>query len=164
VPADVVEDRRAVDDLVAVDSGHGAADDVAGVVAARARGGDAHRAEALENLREILDAQPVELEGLARGDVAEAVAEILGDAAERRELRRVELPAGNLGAEHEIAAVLRALAVDTVPLEAVEVVFRNRLEADLGVAIDVVNDVEAILDDFELFLRRGAVDEVTRSR
>ncbi len=164
VPADLAQLRRGIDDLVLVDAGHGAADDVARVVAARAGGGDADRIQPLEDLGEILDPQPVKLERLPRGDVAEAVAEVLRDAAQGRELRGVELSAGNLGAQHEVAAVLRALAIDAVPFEAVEVVLRDRLEADPGIAVDVVNDVETVLGHLEFFLRRGAVDKVTRCR
>ena len=164
VPVDIVQDRCAVDNLVLVDPGNGATDDVAGIVAASAGGGHADLIQALKDFRKILDLEPVILKGLPRGDIAEAMAEIVGDAGHYGQLRRGELSAGNLGAEHEKAAVLGALAIDAVPLEAVEIVLGNGLETGLGVAINIVDDVEAILDRFELFLGRVAGTEIAGCR
>ena len=88
--------RRGVDDLIGIDARHRAADDIAGIVAASAARGHADGGKHPENRRDVLDAQPVELDGLARGDVAEAVGEALGDFRKHLRLGGVQLPAGDL--------------------------------------------------------------------
>ena len=54
---------------------------------------------------------------------------------------------------HEIAAVLRLLPIDAVPLHPVEIVRLDRGEAGLRVAVNVVDDVEAVLIQLHLLLR-----------
>jgi len=50
--------------------------------------------------------------------------------------------------DHEIARILRLLAIDAVPLHTIEVVGVNRGETSLGVAINVVDDLQAVLSSF----------------
>jgi hypothetical protein len=64
---------------VRVDSGEGAAGDVAGDVAASAGGAEAYGPEAFEEFGEIFYADPMELDVLADGDVGDAVAEVVGE-------------------------------------------------------------------------------------
>ena len=137
--------RSGVDDLIRVDAGHRAADDVASVVAACATRRHTDRGEFTENAGEILDAQPVILDGLAGGDVAEPVAEAVGDALQEAGADGGELAAGDLRAHHEEARFLRLLPIDAIPFHAVEVAGVDGLEAGLRIAINVVDDVEPVL-------------------
>src|SRR5581483_8330290 len=135
-----------------------AADDIAGDIAAGAAGAEADALELGENGGDVLDAQPVELDGHAGGDVGETVTETLGDFADLGRLDGVELAAGDAQAHHEKARILRLLPVDAVPLHAVEIAGIDRGEARLRVAIDVVDDVEAVFIQLHLLLR-GEGDE-----
>ncbi len=153
VPADLVQLAVRVDDLLGIDAGDGAADDVAGVIAASAAGGDADGIEGGEDFRDILDAEPVHLDGLAGGDIREAVGELVGDPGDDMGLGGGELAAGDFGPEHEVAGVLGLLSINAVPFEALEVVVRNGVETAFGVPVDVVDDGERVFLLFELLLR-----------
>ena len=59
---------------------------------------------------------------------------------------------GDFCAEHEEAGVLGLLAVNAVPLEAFEIVVVDGGEAGLGVAVDIVDDVEGVFFLLELLL------------
>ena len=63
-----------------------------------------------------------------------------------------ELAAGDLCAEHEVAGVLGLLAIDAVPLEALEIVIGDGGETALRVAVDIVDDGEAVFLLLELLL------------
>ena len=106
------------------DTGHAA--DVAGRVATGLHGGEAHVPEALPDAGDVLDADPVDLDGLAGGDVGVAVAEHravvralgegVGDDADLADLGRGQDAAGDLDPHHEGVAAL-ALGVEADPLE-----------------------------------------------
>ena len=70
----------------------------------------------------------------------EAVGELVGELRDDARLRGVELAAGDLRAQHEVAGVLRLLAIDAVPLEPLEILVGDRGEAGLRVAVDIVDD------------------------
>ena len=117
---------QGLDHLVGVDTRDRAAADVARRVPAGLQGGEADVPEALPDPGDVLDAQPVELDGLAGGDVGVAVAEHravvgtlaegVGGDADLPGLCGREHAAGDLDPHHEGVAPL-ALGVDTDPLE-----------------------------------------------
>ena len=158
VPVDLEHLLVAIDDLLGIDAGDGAADDVAGIIAAGAAGGDADGLEGGEDFRDILDAQPMHLDGLAGGDIGEAVGVLVGDLRDDAGLGGGELAAGDLGPEHEVAGILGFLAVDAVPLEALEIAVGDGGEAALRVAVDIVDDGETVFFLLQLLLR-GERDE-----
>jgi len=79
VAVDYFEGEGGIDDLLRIDASDGAADDIAGIIATGAAGGDADGLECGEDLRDILNAEPVHLDGLAGGDIREAVGELICD-------------------------------------------------------------------------------------
>src|SRR5262249_32969495 len=74
------------------------------------------------------------------------------DVGNHFRLRRVETTAGNLRAQHEVAGGLRLLAVEPVPLEALELLLGNRREAELGVPVKIGQNIEAVLLLLDLLL------------
>jgi hypothetical protein len=144
--------RVAVDDLVVREPGHGAPDDVAGDVAAGAGGRHPDPLEAVEDLRDVLQPDPVDLEALARRAVDHAAAEVLGDRGHGLDLRRAQLALDHLDAHHEmpVAGVVR---VEAVPLEEPDVVGAQRFPAVLRSSEEFGEYVEAVrlrLDAFDL--------------
>ncbi len=77
---------QSVDRLVGVESGNRAAEDVAGRVAARLDGRQPRLRKAPPDLGDVADPQPVELDVLPGGDVAEALAPQLVDLGPPRQL------------------------------------------------------------------------------
>ncbi len=156
--------RVAVDDLVMRQAGHGAADHVARDVAARAGGGQADLVQAPEDLRDVVERDPVDLEALARRAVDHAAAEVLGDRGHRLGLRRAQLSLDDLDAHHEmpVAGVVR---VEAVPLEEADVVGVQRLPPLARGAKQLREYVEPVrcrLDAFDL--AHGVRTKVPRSR
>src|SRR3984957_10677388 len=85
-----------------MDSRQGAAGYVAGYVAAGAGGAEAYGPEAFEKFGEIFDADPVELDVLADGDVGYAVAEVVGEVGDGAGLFAGEETVGDANADHEV--------------------------------------------------------------
>ena len=150
---DLLKLRGRVEDFIRVEPGDGAADDVPRDVAAGAAGAETDALEFGKNRRDFFDAQPVVLDGHARGDVAEAVAEAVAQLRDLERLRGGELAAGDAEAHHEVATFLGLLPIDAVPFHPIEVVRIDRSEARFRVAIDVVDDIEPVLIELHLFLR-----------
>jgi len=93
--------RRGVDQLLGVDPGEGAADHHPRGVAAGLLGGQAYRLDALPDPGHVLDADPVELDILAVGDVGDVASEPLAGPGHGAELLGGELPAGDPDPHHE---------------------------------------------------------------
>ena len=117
---------KGVDDLVRVDARHRARAHVARRVAAGLHGGQPDVPEPLPDPGDVLDADPVQLDVLARREVRVAVAEdgavvgALGEGVGRHAdlagLGGGQDAAGHLDPHHERVAAL-ALGVDADPLE-----------------------------------------------
>ncbi len=78
----------------------------------------------------------------------------LPDLLKHCRLRGVQLPAGDLGAHHEIAAVLRFLPIDAIPFHAVEIVRFNGSEAGFRIPIDVMDHIQPVFLQLEFLLGR----------
>ena len=106
VVEEVVVDRLgggvAVDDLVMREAGERAADDVARDVAAGAGRRHPDALEPLEDLGDVLQPDPVDLEALAGRAVDHAAAEVLGDRGHRLGLSGAQLSLDDLDAHHEM--------------------------------------------------------------
>ena len=110
----------AVEDLLVADAGERAADDVARDVAAGALRGEPAGVETAEDLRDLLEPDPVDLEALARRAVDDPAAEVLGDRGDRPRLLGGQHALDDLDALHEVA-VARVVRVQAVPLQAGDV-------------------------------------------
>ena len=142
----------AVDDLVVGEAGQRAADDVAGDVTAGAARGHPDALEAVEDLDDVLEPDPVDLEALARRAVDDAAAELLRDAGHRLHLGQGQLPLDDLDAHHEmpVAGVVR---VQPVPLEQSDVIGTQGLPPLARGAEQFGKDVQAVgfgLNAFDL--------------
>ena len=84
----LLDDRRRVEELVVGEPGDRAAGDVAHRVAAAAGGGQPGGVEPLEDLGQRAELDPVQLDVLARRQLAVAAAERVRDLADRAQLRR----------------------------------------------------------------------------
>ena len=84
-----------VGDLVARGAGEMVGGDVADAVARGLDGVHLDRGEIGEDVRDVLQRRPVELEVLARGEVAVAAVVFAGDEGEHAKLRRVQRPVGD---------------------------------------------------------------------
>ena len=110
-------------------AGERAAGDVADDVAAGSHGGEAGGLEGLDDDGQGLDGEPVELDGLAGGDVGEVAGVVDGEMAEGAELGGGEDAVGDGDTHHEVVggeafaafaagdAGSVALGVDAPPLE-----------------------------------------------
>jgi hypothetical protein len=136
--------RLTVDELLVADARQGAADDVAGDVAAGARRGQAHARQAAEDLGDVVERDPVDLEALARRAVDDPAPELLGDARHHLGLIGAQHPLDDLRAQHEVP-VLGVVRVQPVPLQAHQVVVVERLPAVARSAHQVGENVEAVL-------------------
>ena len=139
-----VHDWAGVYDLLWVKTGGGGRGDVARDVAAGPRRGQSGGLQAVEDGGHLLDGQPVELDGLAGRDVGQAAPIVARDGRQGMKLFRRQAPTGDLDAHHEVA-VFRPLLVDALPLEPHHVIRINGREAGLGVAQDIVVDVQPVL-------------------
>ena len=118
-----------VDDFFGVEARDWAADDIAGDISASATGGDSDAGEFREDRGDFVDAQPVELDGHAGRDVAEAVAEAIGEFGEFDGLGGGELATWEAQAHHEVATFFGFLTINAIPLHAIEVLRINGFEA-----------------------------------
>ena len=129
VARDVVHDRGRVEELIRRDARERAADDVAPHVAAGLRTREPDPRERVEYLGQVLDLQPVQLQALARRDVARAAPEAQRQIGDRGELRRSADPVRDADAHHQVAVFLGPLRVHAPPLGEHKVVGRERSEA-----------------------------------
>ncbi len=152
----------AVDELVGIEAGEGAAGDVADDVSAGALGGEADLGELVDDVDEGLEGEPVELDVLAGGDVGEVAGVLLGDLADDAELVRGEEAVGQADAHHEELGGLAlaadaaggadavALGVDAPPFE-VEAgpLGEDGAAAVAGELADLVPGVPGVLGELE---------------
>ena len=89
-----------------MDAGEGATGDVAGYVAASAGGGESDGIECLKNLWNGFDAEPVELNVLADGEIGDAIAVLGGKIGNGAELMASEESVGDADAHHEVRSGL----------------------------------------------------------
>ena len=142
--------RRGVHDLIAVHAGHRASGDIARRVPARAQRRQTAAPEALEDLGQVLDPDPVELDVLAHREVGDPARVLLGQIGDRAQLVRVEDSVGNPDPHHQVGhgLALAALASHRAHAVALRVHApepevglqprrRNRLEAFAGEADDL---------------------------
>ena len=150
----LVDDRARVEELVRGDARERAADDVAPDVAARLRAGQADPVERREDLGDVLDPEPVQLDALARRHVAGRAPEAHGEVADRPQLLRRDRAVRHADPQHQEAVLLGPLRVQAPPLRELEVVGRERVEPaaprrDQQVGQDV-ETVLALLDALDL--------------
>lgn len=148
---DLGDGAAGVEDFIGEVAGQRAADDVARGVAAGELGDQADSLEAGENVGGVLDGEPVELDVLAGGDVAEAAGVLLGDEGDFAELRGGEEAVGDADAEHEVAIAVGLLLIEAEPAEADEVLIGDGGEAFFRITGDIIPDGEAVLLAFEGF-------------
>ena len=141
--------RRGVEELVARNPGHRAADHVADVVHPGLQGHEPDGAELGEDRGHVFEPDPPELELLARGDVGDAAAGAVRDGGDRPELGGVRDPVGDPDPHHEVTGGM-ASKEDAPPLEPLEVALLDGLPSELGIARDVGADVEAVLLGLDL--------------
>ncbi len=124
-------ERAGIDQFVAVgqQAGERATGDVAEDVSAGSLGAETDGGERFDDLGEVFDGEPMELNVLPRRDVAEIARILLGQVADDAQLVRGEQAVGQANAHHEVLgcfayAVLAAgdaeavaLGVDAPPLE-----------------------------------------------
>jgi hypothetical protein len=176
---DLAGDGQGVEGLVGVDPGDRTAEDVAGRVAAGLHRGQPDGGEPAPDAGDVLDPEPVDLDGLAGGEVGVAraedpglgavgaLAEGVGDHADLADLRGGEEPAGDLDPHHEgVPALL--LRVDPGPLQPLHLAgnLGDARRPLLGVGVDDgVGDLQRVtlelplLDLVELALRPVGIDE-----
>jgi hypothetical protein len=136
--------RVPVDELLVADARQGAADHVAGDVAAGALDREADAVQPLVDLGDVVERDPVDLDALPRRAVEEAAAEVGGDARDRVRLLTGEHALDDLDAQHEVA-VLGVVGVQTPPLQARHVVVVERLPALVRGSHELRVDVEPVL-------------------
>ena len=152
---ELLGDRPRVDVLVGVLPGDRAADDVAPRVATRLLGREALGFEFLEDVRHVLELDPVELDGLAGRPVAVRRAELrivdrtagvlVGDLRDRAKLAGFEDAVRRPDAHHEVALLALPLVVQPPPLEALE----PRVLLLLGDGVPpLLGEPEEVLPDF----------------
>ena len=99
--------------------------------------------EAGEDLGDVLEPDPVDLEALARRAVDDAAAEVLGDDGHRLGLRGAQLALDDLDAHHEVP-VAGVVRVEAVPLQEADVVGVQRLPSLARGAEQLREYVEAV--------------------
>ena len=150
----LVDDRAGVEELVGRHTGERAADHVPPDVTAGLGARQPDPLERVEDLRDVLDAEPVELQALARRDVARRAPEAHGEIADRSQLLGGDGAVRHAHAQHEVAVLLGPLRVQAPPLREREVVGGERVEAAAPRCDEqVVQDVQpvlALLDPLDL--------------
>src|SRR5207253_4554615 len=141
VASRLLDDRRAIEELIGVEALDGTAGDVADRVAAAAGGGEPRRVEVAEDLRQRAELEPVELDVLARRELAVAVSPPVRGLADRAQVLRCQDAARELDPEHE-RPDLRLVVVEPPPLEADDVLLRDALVAGRDEGRELVTDAE----------------------
>ena len=156
----------AVDDLVDVDARHRGAEDHPRNVAARLSTVEPHGLDPPPDLRDVLDADPVQLDVLSVADVGGVARELGGDAGDGAQLDLREGATVRSDPQHEVGVVQlvgaelgrlpavnagTALRVKPPPTHpAAQVVHGDRPEALAGEdRLDPLPDVEAVVLEFE---------------
>ena len=98
--ADDLAVRPRIIELIGGDAGQVIGGDVAHAVAARLDGVHLHGGKLREDVRHALERRPVELQILARREVAVAAVVALGDVAELAQLRELKQAIGDGDAQH----------------------------------------------------------------
>ena len=114
-----------------------------------------------EDVRQLAQGQPVELDVLARRELGVAAAVAVRDLADRAQLGRRQLAARQLDAEHE-RADLRLVVVQAPPLQADDVLLGDALVALRDQGGQLVADPEWILLLLQALDRVALEDEVPR--
>ena len=174
-----LDERRGVDDLVGVDSCERAAGDVARVVAARSHRREADPPQGLEDLRQVLDPHPVELDVLPHREVGDAARVPLRQVRDRPDLVGDEPAVRDPDPHHEVregpalsacaanGADTVALRVDPPPPEVrAKPLRRNRLETLAGEAPDLAERLPRVQLPLETLdpLCLGLLDRVAHLR
>jgi hypothetical protein len=155
---EVLRDGPGVDVFVFVLAGDRTADDVPPGVTTGLLGRETAGFQFLEYLGDVLEFDPVELDGLAGRPVAVGVPELgvlgrprgvlLGHLADDLELARLDDAVGRPDAHHEVALLTGPLVVQPPPLEPLEprVVFvlGNRVPTRLGELHEVFTDLVSV--------------------
>ena len=166
---DLLDHRGGVDDLIGGDSGDRGAQDDARSVAAGLGGAESDRLETAPDLRDVLHADPVQLDVLPVGDIGSVAGVVAGELADRPQLLSGQRAAVDPHPQHEVLVVHlfrrqrgvstgrhagAALGVEAPPAEApAEIVLLDGGEALLGVdLLDALADVEAVVRLFELLV------------
>lgn len=147
-----------IGEFVGVNADEWAASDVAGNIAASSGGGKAYGLKAVDQFRDPFDADPVELDVLADGDVRDSVAEFGGKIGDGADLVAGKEAVGDANAHHEKRSGLPfstgaaddaesvALGVNAPRAEiGVEPVGRNRRVAFAGKLANFVEAVPGVL-------------------
>src|SRR6266404_177014 len=145
--------RRHVVKLIRVDSRNRTTDYVANRVATGIGGGQANAIEYLENLRYVVDPDPMKLDVLPDGYVSETFAELARQLSDRQQLACVQLAARDSDANHKVTVFVRALSVDAIPFEERFVFGSDPVFTLRGVSMNIrehVQPVFALLDVFNL--------------
>ena len=150
--------RRGIANLVGIHAGERAAGDVAGIVSAGAHGGQTGAPQSVQQLGQVLDRYPVQLNVLPHSEVGASTGIFLGDVGNGSQLVRVKQAIGNADPHHEerqrlAFAVLAAdhsgavpLRVHAPPAEICAQPFRrDGIEAFAGELADVVEAFPGIL-------------------
>src|SRR5918912_695881 len=148
--------RGDVERLVVADAGERVAGDVADGVAARLARRESRPTDLVQDLGRILGRYVVELDVLARRDVALAERRVaLGDVREGLELLRGDAAEGKLDPDHLDGGL--ALPVDPLPEAEGDVLLRGRapLEEGIGLRVEVL---ELALEDGDHVARDVLVD------
>jgi hypothetical protein len=136
-----IDDRRRVEELAGGDPLDGAPRDIADGVAAAARGRDAEALQVREDVGQLRELEPVQLDVLAGRELAVAATVEVRDLADRAQLERAQLPGGNLDPQHE-RSDLRLVVVQAPPLEPDDVLLRDVLVAGRDQRGQLVADPE----------------------
>ena len=155
---ELADDRRGVEELVLTEAGDGAATDAADVVQTGLLAAQADVFEAAEDVGDVGEGEPAELDLLAGGEVAEALAVLVGEVGDDPQLLRAGLPGFQAQAQHEVPG-RRLAEEEAVPFGALLVVLAHvepavaiRQSHDVGEAVEAVL---LVLDFLDLVLGGG---------
>ncbi|MNC19331.1 hypothetical protein D3C75_672610 [compost metagenome] len=139
--------------LIGIDPGQGIADNSAGAVAAGFVGIETNRLQTFEDVRQMLHLEPVELYGLAGGNVQQIAPVIPGDAGQNPGLLGIDDAGVNAHPHHKVA-VTGLLLVDSGPFEPVQVILGNRRISACCIFLNNgTNDIQTVffkLDQLDL--------------
>jgi hypothetical protein len=98
----------------------------------------------------MFDRKPAQLDLLARSDIGKAFAKIPADFTNGAKLGSVTYPIGDADAHHEVAGGL-APKKNAQPFESFSISFTDRLPSLLGIAGDVLENIESVFLSLVLF-------------
>src|SRR5439155_8231655 len=159
----LVDHRRDVEQLVVRDPGDRTARDVPHGVAAGTGRRETHLGEPVEDLRERRQLEVVELDRLARRELALAAAVLVGELADRAQLLAGDAAGRELDAEHE-GPDLGLVVVQPPPLEPDDVLLGDVRVARSDQVGQLVDDSERRLLELQALDRVALQHEVARGR